>query len=156
MEQLNLPAFPFKIIKEEGTYKILDPIRKKYLVASPEEWVRQHFIQYLINEKKFPGGLLKIENEVKHGQTRGRFDALFVDRNGNPILLIECKAPNVEISRETFYQIARYNNKLRVPYFALTNGKEHFFFEIDFKNLKINALPQIPTYQYLVDQSLEK
>jgi hypothetical protein len=153
MDKLNLPAFPFKIIKEEGKYKILDPIRRKYLVITPEEWVRQHFIQFLITEKSYPKGLLKLENQIKHGQTTGRFDALFLDNKGKPLLLIECKAPSITIDRETFYQVARYNNELKVPFFALTNGKKHFFLELDFKDGTINVLPEIPTYQYLVNQS---
>lgn len=109
----------------------IDPIRRKYLVLTPEEWVRQHFLQYLISEKGFPKGLLKIEVGIQGAQRGGRYDALFLSRSGKPLVLIECKAPGVSITKETFFQIARYNTQFRVPYMAVTNGLEHFFLEID-------------------------
>lgn len=150
MQALNLPTYPFKLKEESGKHKIFDPIRRKYLILTPEEWVRQHFIQYLILEKKFPAGLFKIEVGVAHHQKKGRFDALVTDRQGQPLMLIECKAPSVVITKETFYQIARYNTEMEVPYFAVTNGLQHYYFKLDRDAKKLNFLEDLPEYQYLV------
>lgn len=130
MQALNLPTFPFKIIRDSGKLKIFDPVRRKYLILSPEEWVRQHFLQYLIIHKGFPSGLLKIENKVKTGQRLGRFDALFLNRAGNPELLIECKAPEVTLDQSTFQQLTKYNGELSVPFMMVTNGLNHFFIQV--------------------------
>lgn len=153
MQALNLPPFPFKIVKENGKLKIFDPIRRKYLVLTPEEWVRQHFIQFLISEKGFPRGLLKLEGAVKNQQRSGRYDALFLDKKGQPLVLIECKAPEVKITGETFFQIARYNTILKVSFLAVSNGLEHFFLKVDFVENKLTTLDDIPQYSYLVKQS---
>lgn len=149
MQALNLPPFPFKIVEEAGKLKIFDPIRRKYLVLTPEEWVRQHFLQYLISEKGFPKGLLKIEGGIPGAQRAGRYDALFLNRSGKPLLLIECKAPGIKITKETFFQIARYNTQFQVPYLAVTNGLEHFFLQIDLVNKNLNSLEDLPHYQYI-------
>ncbi len=152
MQALNLPAFPFKITEDQGRKKIFDPIRRKYLVLTPEEWVRQHFLQYLIIQKGFPAGRFQLEVAVKHSQTIGRFDALSVDDRGNPLLLLECKAPDVKISQETFYQIARYNGTLKAKALAVTNGLQHYFLLFDLGENKFNFVNDLPEYQYLVNQ----
>lgn len=149
MQELNLPPYPFKILKEKGKFKIFDPIRRKYLVLTPEEWVRQHFIQYLINSKGFPKGLLRLEVRVKHHQRQGRYDALFVDRTGRPHVLIECKAPDISLSRETLEQIARYNSGLQADYLVVTNGLEHFYLKPDPEKGELNFIEDIPEYPYL-------
>ncbi len=152
MDALNLPPYSFKIVQESGKHKIFDPVRRKYLVLTPEEWVRQHFIQFLIQEKQYPQGLFKIESGVNHHQRKGRFDALFYNNEGLPMVLIECKAPNVPITKETFYQIGRYNSKLQVPFLVITNGLEHFFVEIDVQENRMKVLKEIPNYEYLVSK----
>jgi hypothetical protein len=149
MQPLQLPPYPFKITHTGGKKRIFDPVRRKHLILTPEEWVRQHFLQFLINQKGFPKGLLRIEASVAHSKRRGRYDALFVNRKGSPLVLIECKAPEVPISRETFYQIARYNSKLNVPYLALTNGLEHYFLKIETDTNKISILDEFPDYKDL-------
>lgn len=149
MQPLNLPPYPFKIFKEGEKYKILDPIRKKRLVLTPEEWVRQHMVMYLINEKKFPAGLLKLETGVKYHQRFGRTDALFLNRDGSPLVLIECKAPGIKIDRETFYQVARYNSAFESPYVIMTNGLEHMVIHIAIQERKILSLTDLPEYKYL-------
>lgn len=152
MQALNLPPFPFKIVEEKGKLKIFDPIRRKYLVLTPEEWVRQHFIQYLIGVKKFPKGLLRLEGGVASAQRTGRYDALFLTPSGKPLLLIECKAPGVKITGETFFQIARYNGTLGVSYFAVTNGLDHYFVKINPENKSIDSLDDLPLYDALITQ----
>jgi len=149
MQMLNLPPYPFQIFKEGEKYKILDPIRKKRLVLTPEEWVRQHMVMYLIKEKNFPAGLLKLETGVKHNQRFGRTDALFLNRDGKPLLLIECKAPTVKIDRETFYQVARYNSAIESPYVIMTNGLEHIVIHLAIQERKILSLTDLPDYKYL-------
>jgi len=149
MEPLNLPPYPFQIFKEGEKYKILDPIRKKRLVLTPEEWVRQHMVMYLVQEKKFPAGLLKLETGIKHNQRFGRTDALFLNRDGKPLLLIECKAPDVKIDRETFYQVARYNSAIESPYVIMTNGLEHMVIHLAIQERKILSLMDLPEYKYL-------
>lgn len=149
MQALNLPPYPFKIKIEAGKHQILDPVRRKYLILTPEEWVRQHFIQFLILHKGFPGGLFSIEKAVVHHQRKGRYDIMVAGREGKPLVLIECKAPGVEINNETLFQIARYNTNLEVQYFCLTNGLIHLFVEIDQDKKQLNYLSEIPHYEYL-------
>jgi len=149
MRPLNLPPYPFKIFKEGEKYKILDPIRKKRIVLTPEEWVRQHIIMFLITEKKFPSGLLKTETEVRHHQRYGRTDALFLSKEAKPLVLIECKAPEIALSRETFHQIARYNSALKAPYLIMTNGLEHIVCELAFQEPQFLTLDDLPDYPYL-------
>lgn len=149
MQALNLPPYPFKIKIESGKHHILDPVRRKYLILTPEEWVRQHFIQFLILHKGFPGGLFSIEKTVAHHQRKGRYDVMVAGREGKPIMLIECKAPGIEINNETLFQIARYNTNMEVQYFCLTNGLVHLFVEVDREKKQIKYLSEIPHYEYL-------
>ncbi|MCH2215399.1 MAG: type I restriction enzyme HsdR N-terminal domain-containing protein [Flavobacteriales bacterium] len=149
MQPLNIPSYPFKIFKEGEKYKILDPIRNKRLILTPEEWVRQHVIMFLVNEKEFPKGLLRIETGVRSGQRSGRTDAVFYNRGGNPLLLVECKAPNVKLGPETFHQVARYNGNLEAQYILLTNGLEHIFMNLAIQEKQILTLSKLPLYKYL-------
>jgi len=153
MQALNLPQYPFKIIVEDGKKQIFDPVRRKYLVLTPEEWVRLHFIQFLVKEKGFPAGLLSIETKVFHHRRTGRYDALFISRSGKPVLLIECKAPEVKIVSETFEQAVRYNRTIGAPYLALTNGLEHFVMRVDLQERAVSFLEEIPDYQYIVAEN---
>lgn len=149
MRPLNLPPYPFKIFKEGEKYKILDPIRKKRLVLTPEEWVRQHMVMYLITYKGFPTGLLKVESGVRLHQRFGRTDALFLDKGANPLVLIECKAPDIALNQETFHQIARYNSALKAPYLIMTNGLEHVVCKLAFQEPEFLTLNELPDYAYL-------
>jgi len=129
--QLNLPPIQFKI-KEEGLNKyIYDPIRKKYLLLTPEEWVRQHFVSYMITCLGFSSQLLALEKEIKLNGTQKRCDIVAYNRIGKPVLIVECKAPEVKISQKTFDQIARYNLVLDVQWLIVTNGLEHFCCKTD-------------------------
>ena len=116
---------------------------------TPEEWVRQHFIRFLVNFKNFPKGLIAVEKELKINGLKRRPDAVVYNKDGDPILLLEFKAPDVSIDEETFFQVAMYNKKLEVPQFILSNGIEHFVGQIDYKKSQLNLLDEIPDYHLL-------
>jgi hypothetical protein len=106
---LNLPPYPFKISDENGKLTLFDDIRKKHIVITPEEWVRQHFVQYLVNQKKYPKTLIKLEGGLKLNQMAKRTDIVVFNPSGQRILIVECKAPSVAIDQKVFDQVARYN-----------------------------------------------
>ena len=109
MQQLNLPNYPFRITKNEKHTLIFDDIRKKEIVLTPEEWVRQHFVQYLIQEKNYPVSLIAIEKQLTINNRKKRTDILLFSKNGTPDIIVECKAPHIKINQDTFDQTARYN-----------------------------------------------
>ena len=140
---LNLPPYPIRIKEEEnGTY-IFDVIRKKFLFLTPEEWVRQHLVHFLIEEKNYPRTLIQLEGGLKLNTLQKRSDILIFNNLGEKIVLIECKAPSVKISQETFDQIARYNFTLKATYLMVTNGINHYFCQMDFENEKYTFLKQL-------------
>lgn len=126
MLELSLPPFDYRVKRQSGTVMIFDIIRKKFVVLTPEEWVRQHVIHYLTEVKNFPLALIAVEKEIDLYGLRRRFDVVTFDRAGSPCLLIECKAPSVELTRQVFDQAFRYNMTLEAPYVAITNGVKHF------------------------------
>jgi hypothetical protein len=144
---LNLPPFPFKITDNDGKLTLFDPIRKKDILITPEEWVRQHFIQYLINQKKYPKSLIKLEGGHKLAGMSRRTDILVYNKQGDKLLLVECKAPSVTINQKTFDQIARYNMVHKVNLLAVTNGLQHYFCSIYFENNCYSFLDDLPNYQ---------
>ncbi len=146
MQKLNLPEFNFKIKNSENKMLIFDNLRKKYLVLTPEEWVRQHFVHYLISEKKYPISLIAIEKQLTLNTRKKRTDILVFNQIGTPELIVECKAPSVKITQDTFDQIARYNLKLNANYLIVTNGLTHFYCKMDFKNKTYIFLKDIPAY----------
>ena len=146
---LNLSPYPFKISQKGDVYFIFDEIRKKHLVLTPEEWVRQHFIQYLIKEKSFPSALLQIEGGLSLNQTRKRSDILVYDNLGEKVMVIECKAPSVAITQATFDQAARYNSVYKAKWLAVTNGLEHYFAKIDHGNGAFVFVEELPNYREL-------
>lgn len=146
MQKLNLPEFNFKIKNSENKMLIFDNLRKKYLVLTPEEWVRQHFVHYLISEKKYPISLIAIEKQLTLNTRKKRTDILVFNQLGTPELIVECKAPSVKITQDTFDQIARYNLKLNANYLIVTNGLSHFYCKMDFKNKTYIFLKDIPAY----------
>jgi len=119
MQKLNLPTYSFKLKSNEKHTLIFDNLRKKYFVLTPEEWVRQHFIQFLIQEKKYPISLIALEKQLTINNLKKRTDIVVFDKNGNPTIIVECKAPHIKINQNTFDQIARYNLNLNGTY--LTN-----------------------------------
>ena len=143
---LNLPSYPFKLKEEAGNYFIFDEIRKKFILLTPEEWVRQHVVQYLIHEKKYPRSLIKLEGGLKLNSLQKRTDILFFNSDGKKTLLVECKAPHIPITQETFDQIARYNFIHRVKWLMVSNGLRHFYCEIDIDNGTYHFVNELPLY----------
>ena len=146
MVKLYLPNYSFKIKNRENKFYIFDIIRKKNVVLTPEEWVRQHFIHYLIEEKNYPKSLISVEKQLKINQLVKRTDILIFNRLGLPHIIVECKAPGIHISQDTFDQIAKYNLKLKANYLILTNGLQHFYCNMDHDQMRYNFLKTIPNY----------
>ncbi len=126
MMRLNLPTYSFTIKSKSNGQYIFDRIRKKYVLLTPEEWVRQNFVSYLINEKAYPPALITIEQTFAINRLNKRTDVLIHNRKAFPVMLVECKAPDVRISQKAFDQIALYNLEFSVSYLVVTNGIKHF------------------------------
>ena len=152
LKELNLPQYSFKITGNEGSEMILDRIRKKYVRLTPEEWVRQNFVQYLINEGKYPAGLIAIEAAFLQNKLRKRVDILVHNRRGNPVMVVECKEPAVKIDEKTCDQIVSYNLKLRVPYILVTNGIVHYAYKFT-PDSGYAPLDYIPLYEDIISES---
>ncbi|NIJ46180.1 hypothetical protein FHR24_002658 [Wenyingzhuangia heitensis] len=146
MQKLNLPDVELKIKSKENKLFIFDPFRKKDILLTPEEWVRQHFANYLICYKNYPASLTVLEKELILNNTKKRTDILIYNTLGTPEIIVECKAMDVKITQNTFDQIARYNLKLNANYLIVTNGLEHYFCQMDFKNQQYVFLKDIPNY----------
>jgi len=146
MYKLNLPEYAFRTKTENDKNWIFDSIRKKFVVLTPEEWVRQNFIQYLIQERNYPQNLMAVEKQIKVNQQQRRFDLLIYQRNGNPHLIAEFKAPNVKITQNAFDQVVRYNMALRVERVVVSNGMQHFACQIDYEKNSYSFLKEIPTF----------
>ena len=146
MTNLNLPTYSFKIKSKENILYIFDILRKKNVVLTPEEWVRQNYIQFLISEKKYPKSLIAIEKQLKINNLIKRTDILIFDKNGLPYIIVECKSPKVKITQDVFDQIARYNLKLQAKYLIVTNGIQHFYCQMDHQQMKYDFLKEIPNY----------
>jgi len=151
MENLNLPTYSFKIKSDLQRKLIFDSIRKKYVVLTPEEWVRQNFIRYLVEEKDYPASLIAVEKKVDVNLLPQRSDIVLYNRNANPVMIVECKASKIKITQDVFNQIARYNMKLRVPFLVVTNGLKHFCCYMDYENKSFKFLEDIPNYQFIKD-----
>lgn len=147
MKDLNLPKYPFKISKEDNKLLIYDEYRKKKIVLTPEEWVRQHFLKFIELEKGYPKSIIAVEKEVKVNNLKKRFDILIFDSNGKPNLIVECKSPKTKIDQSTFDQIARYNLTLKANFLVLTNGINHYCCCLDHKNEQYHFLDEIPKYK---------
>lgn len=131
MESLNFPLYTFRLSKLDQTELIFDPIRKKNIVLTPEEWVRQHVIAFLVQTQKYPVSLIAVERMITFNQLKKRFDVLVYNKNGKPEILIECKAPEVKLSSETLFQISTYNMVFKVPYLFVSNGMKHLLFQLN-------------------------
>ena len=146
MQELNLPSYEFRLKKDDGQVRIFDEVRKKYVALTPEEWVRQHFIMYLINQKQVPAGLIILEKQLIMNKMSRRPDILIHNRQGEAVMIVECKAPEVNITQDTFDQVARYNSVLSVQYLVVTNGLKHFCCQMDYKGNTYRFLEDIPEY----------
>lgn len=150
MHKLNLPDYEHHLRNANGVTEIFDAIRRKYVVLTPEEWVRQNFVCYLINEKQFPQGLIHVEASLMFNTMQRRSDVVVYNRNGKPLLAVECKAATVKISQDVFNQLVRYNMVLQVPYLIVTNGLQHYCSKVDFENNRCTFLKDIPNYDSLI------
>jgi hypothetical protein len=146
---LNLPPYPFKITWKENQHFIFDEVRKKHLVLTPEEWVRQHFIHFLIRDKKFPRSLIQIEGGLSLNQLQKRTDIVIFNTAGKRIMVIECKAPAVKISQSVFDQAARYNSVHQARWLVVTNGLKHCYAMIDHESPGFLFVEELPEYNSL-------
>lgn len=146
MASLNFPSYIFRYKKEAQHTLIFDPIRKKFVILSPEEWVRQHSIQWLCAHKNYPISLLQVEKQFSVHKLSKRFDIVAYTPEGDIFLLVECKAPSTEIDQAVFDQLARYNLALKAKYLMVTNGIVHYFCKIDYVTKKYFVLDSIPNY----------
>ncbi|MCB8995454.1 MAG: type I restriction enzyme HsdR N-terminal domain-containing protein [Bacteroidales bacterium] len=146
MKALNLPTYSFKIKSENELDYIYDPFRRKYFRLTPEEWVRQNFASYLVNEKQYPTSRIVLEKSLRVNKLFKRCDILIAGDQGKPIMIVECKAPEVKIGQNTFEQVSVYNLAFKVEYLVITNGMQHFCCKIDFTNNSVNFINEIPEY----------
>lgn len=150
MRTLNLPKYDFRLKKNsDGKTEIFDSIRKRFFVLTPEEWVRQNFIQYLAQEKNFPTSLMAIEKGLKINGMQRRADIVQYSRSGRPILIVECKAPEIKLCQDTFDQAASYNLTLQVDYLIITNGLEHYACKMNYQERKVQFLKELPKFEEL-------
>jgi hypothetical protein len=147
MKQLQFPTYSFRFKNSENKVAIFDEIRKKFIIVTPEEWVRQHVVQFLLQDKKYPKSHINVEKLLKINGLIKRYDVVVYKPDGNISILVECKAPVVKISQSTFDQIARYNMTLKAEYLMVTNGLNHYFCKMDYENEKYDFLSELPEYQ---------
>lgn len=147
MQELNLPQFDFRIKTEGEKQFIFDTIRKKYIQLTPEEWVRQNFIQFLVQHKKYPQSLMAVEKQISLNNKLFRFDLVGYQRTGKPFLIAEFKAPGVKITQLAFDQVVRYNMTLKVKLVIVSNGLQHFVCAIDYENGTYKFLKEVPEFE---------
>lgn len=147
---LNLPEYPLKVKKNGSRLSVFDRLRKRYVALTPEEWVRQHFVEYLIQAKHFTAALMANEVSLTQNGIKRRCDTLVADREGKPLVIVEYKAPEVEITQEVFDQIVRYNMVFRARYLMVSNGMVHYCCQIDYENNTYSFLRDIPDYGSLI------
>jgi type I site-specific restriction endonuclease len=147
MQELNLPTYSFKFKSNENKILIFDIARKKYVVLTPEEWVRQHLLHYLVHDKKYPISRIAVEKKIVVNGLTKRTDIVAFNRDGSPYLIVECKAPEIPITQKSFDQIARYNSSLKGLYLMVSNGLDHFYCKTnDSKDgyVFLKSLPDMP------------
>ena len=146
MQNLNFPTYSFRLKNSENNTHIFDVIRKKFVVLQPEEWVRQHCVHYLIQEKKYPISLINVEKVVLINGLKKRYDIVVFNPDGSLALVVECKAPKVKITQAAFDQIARYNLTLKASYLMVTNGLNHYFCTMNHDLESFEFLETLPNY----------
>jgi len=146
MQKLNFPEYSFRFKNSENKTAAFDEIRKKFIILTPEEWVRLHTVQYLIQHKGYPRTLINVEKQLKLGKMVKRYDIVVYKPNGEIYIIIECKAPKIKITQDTFDQIARYNMQLKADYLMVTNGLDHYYCNMDYSEEKYNFLQELPIY----------
>ena len=146
MEKLNFPNFKLLFKNKENKPFLFDSIRKKWVLCTPEEWVRVHCVNYLLKNKGYPASWIQIEKEIKVYDTRKQFDIVVSHPIGGNHILIECKAPSIKITQKTFDQIARYNLQIKSKYLMLTNGLNHYFYIMNYEKGQFTFMEELPEY----------
>ncbi|MFS4415326.1 type I restriction enzyme HsdR N-terminal domain-containing protein [Maribacter sp. 2307ULW6-5] len=146
MIRLNFPAYDFRFKNSQNKTLIFDGIRKKFVVLTPEEWVRQHTVQYLICHKKYPKSMINVEKQLLVNGLRKRYDVVVFHPNGGICILVECKAPGIPLDQGTFDQVARYNLSLRAEMLMVTNGMQHYYCKMPTGEEKYAFLRDIPEF----------
>ncbi len=146
MLELNLPSFDINVKKIGGKLSILDPLRRKFVALTPEEWVRQHFVNFLLKEKGYPAALIANEVQIDLNKLKKRCDSVVYNRDLSPLMIIEYKAPDVDITQQVFDQIVRYNIVLKVKYLIVSNGLNHYCCIMNYDKQSFNYLSDIPNY----------
>ncbi len=150
MLSLNLPKYETKICERDGKLQIFDPLRKCHVALTPEEWVRQHFVNFLIESRGFPAALMANEVAITVNGMKRRCDTVVYDKQLQPRIIVEYKAPTVKITKEVFAQISRYNLTLKVDYLIVSNGLQHYCCRMDYPNNSYTFLQEIPEYTKIV------
>jgi len=153
MISLNLPSFDIKIRHEGNRAVVLDPLRRRWVALTPEEWVRQHFVNLLVSEKHYPATLVANEVQLSVGEKVMRADTVVYDRTLRPRMIVEYKAPTVAITQKVFDQISVYNLLLRVDYLAVSNGRQHYVCRMDYDNEKYSFLEDLPDYEVFLQNA---
>lgn len=153
MISLNLPSFDIKIRREGNRAVVLDPLRRRWVALTPEEWVRQHFVNLLVSEKHYPATLVANEVQLSVGEKVMRADTVVYDRTLSPRMIVEYKAPTVAITQKVFDQISVYNLLLRVDYLAVSNGRQHYVCRMDYDNEKYSFLEDLPDYEVFLQNA---
>jgi type I site-specific restriction endonuclease len=142
---LHLPSFQYRLQESRGKVWIFDGIRKKFVVLTPEEWVRQHFVNYLIAEK-YPKSLIKIEGGLSVNELKKRSDIVVYNREGKPWMIVECKNPLIPIDEATLSQVAAYNSSLKANFIAVSNGVQHYYFRTDWQAGQVTQVSELPVF----------
>jgi hypothetical protein len=152
MTRLNLPPFEIKLRGTKAQPQIFDILRKKYIALTPEEWVRQHFVHFLVEHKGYPAALMANEIQLKVGEKTLRADSVLYSRDLKPKMIIEYKAPHIPITQKVFDQISIYNMLLHVDYLVVSNGLQHYICKMDYNDKKYLFLEDIPDYEELLTE----
>ncbi|WP_108867162.1 type I restriction enzyme HsdR N-terminal domain-containing protein [Aquimarina aquimarini] len=147
MQKLNFPEYRFRFKNSENKVSIFDRIRKKFIILTPEEWVRQHTVHFLIDEKKYPESLINVEKLIKFNDLNKRYDIIIFNPDGSIFLIVECKSTRIKITQEVFDQIARYNLALNAEYLMITNGIDHYYCQMNYTEKKYTFLKDIPNHK---------
>jgi len=151
VRNLRFPTYKFKVINKNNKPYIFDIVRKQYVALLPEEWVRQHLLHYLIYEKQFAKGLMKVEHFVQVNRQNRFTDLTVFNRLGKPLLIAECKSFKIPLTSYTFEQISAYGSTLKAPYLLVTNGLHHFVYQIDWLSRQFVFLKDVPVFNTIAD-----
>jgi len=147
MQQLNFGRYNFRFRNSGEKVSVFDEIRRKFIILTPEEWVRQHVVHFLLHEKKYPKSLINVEKLLTINGLTKRYDVVVFNPDGSIFILVECKAPQIKISQTVFDQIARYNMTMQSQFLMVTNGHNHYFCSMDYENEKYIFMEALPDYE---------